>query len=204
MPSFEIKRDVDIEAAAIKLKYKDVLDFGEFYTAIYYWMMQHGWRDEDTGDEFWEPYYGEKVSQSGSKEIWSRWRVFRNADDGQFFKFYLDMDIHCIGLSPIEIVKDGRKIKAMKGEVEISIRGYVHQKFVGEFAKNDILKHFSSLFTKKIYKATIDARTKQMYHEVYEFQHFLKQWLKLKRSSPYGETRQFHPTYAYPSFGKDE
>ena len=204
MPKYEVPYLEKIEAAKIKLKYKDVLDFGEFYTALYYWVMQHDWRDEDSGEEFFETYYGEKVSQSGSKEIWTRWRLMRNADDGQYFKLYLDIDIHCLGLASIEIVKDGRKIKAQKGEVEITLVGTIHQKFMSEFAKNDILKHFQTVFTRKIYKSNIDARTKQLYHEVYELQHFIKQWLKLKRYNPYAETRAFYPSQAYPSFGKDE
>ncbi len=203
MPRYDLG-DAGIEVARIKLKYKDVLDFGEFYTALYYWVMQHDWSDEESGMEFFETYYGEKVNQSGAKEIWARWRLTRDAEDGKYFKFYLDIDIHCLGLAPIEIVKDGRKIKTMKGEVEISIVGNLCQKFVSEFAKNDILKHFSSVFTKKIYKSTIDARTKQLYHEVYELQHFIKQWLKLKRYNPYVETKAFYPSQAYPSFGKDE
>ena len=203
MPKYDLGEG-GVEIVKIKLKYKDVLDFDEFYTALYYWVMQHEWRDEDSGDEFFESYYGEKVNQGGAKEIWIRWRPTREPDDGKFFKYFLDIDIHCIGLSAVEIVKDGRKIKAMKGEVEIVIAGYMLQKFISEFAKHDILKHFSSVFTKKIYKSNIDARGKQLYHEIYELQHFIKQWLKLKRYNPYVETRAFYPSQAYPSFGKDE
>ena len=201
---------------AIKIKYKDVLDFGEFYAAMYEWMKEHGWRDPEEGEDHFETYYGEKISQNGSKEIWIRWRLTKTPQDvgeinvGQVndgipaLRYHLDIDYHLLGLSGVEIVKEGKKIKAQKGEVEITIKPLMEKLYSSVFDKHEILKHFKPFFERKVYKSVVDTRVKQLYQEMYELQNWMKQWLKLKRYLPYEETKGFHPSLAYPSFGKDE
>jgi len=49
-----------------------------------------------------------------------------------------------------------------------------------------------------------EQRKKELYQEVYQLQNFLKQWFKLKRYLPYEETKNYSPSYAWPSHLREE
>jgi len=185
------------------VKFKDVFDFKEFYTALKEWMLEYGWGDVEEGKDHWETYYAERVSQDGSKEIWARWRLKRAPTDAPFLMYYLDLDYHVLGLGPAEIVVEGRKVKVNKGEVELGIKGFIDEKYKEEFDKSALLKEVKLLFAKRIYNKVIEQRKKEFYHEAYELQNYIKQWFKLKRYLPYEENKSFFPSYSWPSHLKE-
>src|SRR3989338_6983003 len=161
-----------------KVKYKDIFDFKEFYTALQEWLLEHDWmdtEDKEKGRDHWETFYGELLGQDGSKEIWIRWRMLKKAPQAAFLTYYLDFDYHCLGLSGAEVVKEGRKMKVHKGEMELEVRGLIEE----------------------VYK-------KKFYKEAYELQNFMKQWPKLKRYLPYEKVKSFLPSQAWPSHLKEE
>ncbi len=190
-----------------KVKYKDVFDFKEFYTALQEWLLEHEWMDpEDKGDgkDHWESFYGERIAQDGSKEIWIRWRMYKPAPQAAFLNYYLDFDYHCLALSGTEIVKEGRKMKVHKGEVELEIKGNIEEVYKSKFDQDQFLKEIKEIFAKRIYRKTLEQRKKEYYQEAYELQNFIKQWFKLKRYLPYEEVKNFFPSQAWPSHLKEE
>lgn len=190
--------------APVKVKYKDVFDIKEFYLSMQEWLLEHDWKDEEDKLDRWETYYGERVSQDGSKEIWFRWRATKDAPHSVYLKYYIDLDYHCLGLSPAEIVKEGRKMKVNKGEIEIAINMSIEPKYLSEFEKSALLKQVKELFQKRVYHKVLEQRKKELYQEAYELQNYIKQWFKLKRYLPYEETRSFFPSQAWPSHLKEE
>lgn len=204
MPGKKIPGDRTIKPfPAYSVKFKDVFDFKEFYTALKEWMLEYGWGDVEEGKDHWETYYAERVAVDGSKEIWARWRLARNPSDAKFLKYYLDLDYHCLGLGPAEIVVEGRKMKVNKGEVEVSVNGVIEEIYKEKFDENPILKEVKLLFAKRIYNKIIEQRKKEFYHEAYELQNYMKQWFKLKRYLPYEENKSFFPSYSWPSHLKE-
>ncbi len=203
MPKFH-EHNVEKVRDEIQFKYKDIFDLREFYDNFRHWLMEYGWRDIEDHDEHFESYYGEKIDQSGVKEIWIRWRVAKQPEQAPYIHYFLDFNWHVIGLTNTEIVREGHKLKVNKGEVEIKINCYLQKKYKEELEKHFIMKHFKDIFEKRIYKKSADQRKKELYQELYEMQAWVKQWFKLKRYLPYEETKSYFPSAAYPSHIKSE
>ena len=147
--------------------------------------------------------------KSGVKEIWIRWRAYKPAEgipltkqsgkEVGYLTYYLDVDFHVLGLSSAEIVKDGKKIKADKGEIEISIRTFIEKNYEYEFANHSFLRHFLDIFTARIYKQKLEERQRELYREAYVMQTYIKQWFKMKTYLPYVQGENFFPSKAWPS-----
>ena len=198
MPKFKVE-NLNRLRPEIQLKYKDIFDLKEFYEALRQWLFEYGWMDTEDKTEHFESYYGENIDQGGVREIWMRWRPYRPAANSDYINFYLDFNWHIVGLTSTEIVRDGSKLKAHKGEVEIKINAWYELKFVSDFKSHNLLKYFASLFKRRVYKKDVAQRKKEFYQELYEMQTFIKQWFKLKRYLPYEETKNFYRSYAWPS-----
>lgn len=208
MPVFKIKPDPIPVVAGMKVKYKDIFDIKAFYEALFEWSKEYGWGDlMDSGggvqSEHWETYYGERVDQKGSREIWFQWRLFKDPPHAPFLRYYLDMDFHVLGLSNAEIVREGMKIAANKGEIEITTNTFIEKRYEKAFSKSAFLKPITSLFTERVYRKELKQREKELYQETYALQNFMKQWFKLKRYLPYEEVKGFFPSYAWPSHLKE-
>ena len=198
------KKDIEgkkVPVPALKLKYKDVFDIKDFYKALYEWLLEHDWRDVEEGNDHWESYYGERGLPGGSKEIWIWWRVFKPVPDAPYLNYYMDINMHALGIAPTEVIKDGVKIKAQKGEIEIRINGLLELLYTSKFKHNVVLRKLQSTFTKRIYTAQVE-REKELYQELHSFYNFIKQWFKLKRYLPYEESKGFFPSKAWPSHQK--
>ncbi|MBU0457655.1 MAG: hypothetical protein ABH824_06965 [Nanoarchaeota archaeon] len=202
MPAKKISGDELIQVVRTRVKYKDIFDMKAFYESLREWLKEYGWGDSDASERY-EKYYGERIGQDGAKEIWIWWRLEKKASDTESFTYYLDFDYHLLQLLPAEVVKEGQKLKVNKGEVELFITAYMESKYLSSFRSNFILKAFTNLFTKRIYHKTIEERKKELYQETYVLQNFIKQWFKLKRYLPYEETKNFFPSYAWPSHLKE-
>lgn len=201
----------------IRIKYKDIFDMKEFYDALKEWLSDKEWKgyaggidpwNMYYGVEQWETYYTERI-ESGAKELWIRWRMARDAPGRSTITIkgkthpkirqFLDVDFHCLALAPTEVVRNGQKIKANKGEVEISIDAYIDPIAMKSLKTSPLLKLFYTLFTKRIYSIETTHWKKELYQECYELANFVKQWFKLKRYLPYEEVRTFYPSKAWPS-----
>ena len=216
MPTEKIEKEhlerIFNQFTPVKVKYKDIFDMKEFYTALYYWLMEYGWSDSNgtkegksPGKERFETLYNEKISPDGkAKEHFIRWRLKKMAPDTNKMRYYIDINFHTIALTSAEVVRDGQKIKANKGEVEITIHAFIEKIYETELGEHKLLKYFKDLFIKRIYKQEFETRKKELYQEIYVLQNFIKQWFKLKRYLPYEETKSFFPSYAWPSHIREQ
>lgn len=182
----------------VKVKYKDIFDMKEFYTALHDWMGENGWVDAEERLDHYETLYGERIDRGGAKELWIHWRPTKPAPSSDFLRYHLDIDYHCLALTTTEVIREGQKFKANKGEVEVTIRAYIEKLYEPGF-KGQFLGQFKDLFNKRIYRQTLEQRKKELYQEVYVLQHFIKSWFKLKRYHPYEENKTFFTSYAWPS-----
>ena len=192
------------EFAPLKVKYKDVFDLKEFYEGFWEWLKEQGWKDWENDLDTFERFYGERVSQGGVKELWIRWRPYKVPEpyasmEEPPLRYYFDIDFHVLGLTSAEIIKDGKKIKADKGEIEVTIRAYIEKNYEAKFEEHGLLRHVIDIFSLRIYKKTLEDRRRELYREAYVLQTFIKQWFKLKTHLPYEETESFFPSKAWPS-----
>ncbi len=204
MPAGKVKDTIPLfgPIGQVRVKYKDVFDLKEFYDALHEYLLEHEWQPHDGGREEWETYYGERIGQTGSKEIWIIWKVKKDTP-GKKIIYHLDFTWHCIGIQKTEIVKEGRKWSAHKGEAEIIMKAYLQQKYLTELGEHPILKHFKGVVGKRLYHKDLELKKKELYQEVYAMQSWIKQWFKMKRYLPYDEAKSFYPSFAWPSHLKE-
>ncbi len=203
MPAFKIDELVDIfDGSHVRVKYKDVFDMKLFYDALHEYLLEHEWTAYDGDKEAWETYYGERIDQSGAKEIWIMWRLKKKAP-GANLTYHLDFNFHCIAITKTEIVRDGNKFSTNKGECELIMRAFIQKDFLEDIKKKSpVLKPFAGLISKRMYDTDVEMRKKELYQEVYALQSWVKQWFKLKRYLPYEEHKTFWKSEAYPSHQK--
>lgn len=202
MPKYKVANTISLPA--LKVKFKDIFDFTEFYKALYGWYLENNWVDKEDKSEHWESFYAERIGQGGVKEVWIRWRAYKDAPDAPFLAYYLDLDFHGLGLTKTDVVKEGTKMSLDKGEVEVAIKAFIEKKYEKKFDENWLLKDVKKLFTERIYKKTLKQREKELFQEMYMLQNFMKQWFKIRRYLPYEENKSFYPSFAYPSHLKEE
>src|SRR3989338_6813496 len=124
MPLTKVDNLIQVpERSAFKLKYKDIFDIKALYTFIRDYRVENGWYDEveGPGSDHWETYNGEKIDAGGSREIWMYWSLVKDAE-GAPLRYYLDFNFHALGLSDAEVIKDGKKLKAIKVNVDLPIK----------------------------------------------------------------------------------
>lgn len=193
----------------VKVKYRDIFTLLELYKALYEWLGEYGWKGVHYKDhakdgavnhiDYLERYYYHKQDPNGMTEHFIFWRVEKELENTKKLKWYIDINFHTLTMKPTEILRDNKKIKTDKGEVEIEIKGYIETIYAREMDQSPFLKMFKKIFTEQAYHDQIEQNEKDLYHEVYLLHNFVKQWFKLKRYLPYEETKSFHPSHAYPS-----
>ncbi|MFH1275990.1 MAG: hypothetical protein ABIH82_02675 [Candidatus Woesearchaeota archaeon] len=208
MPRKKVKNLINLwgNETPMRIKYKDIFSLKDFYQFLREYLKVNGWYDEEEGSpsEHWEAYYGERIDQKGAREIWFNWRLAKEPMGSPMIRFYIDIDFHCLGIVSTEVIVEGKKIKANKGEVEMKMWAYVEQKFMGPFEKHWLLKHFAKLFAERIYDKATYQRRKELHQELYTLTSYIKQWFKMKRHLPYEEQKQFYRSWAFPSHKKEE
>ena len=200
-----------VRAAKFTVKFKDIFHLKEFYRAMHEWMREYDWFSTETdglniedGADHYETLYLEKEGGGGDKEMWWWWRLQKLPTSNSYYKYHMDIDYHILYMFPAEVVRDGKKLKVNKGEVEVKLWAYLQFDYKGEWSKHPILKMFNKVFPKRIFKNEIyESHKLELYREMYVLQAYIKKWFKLKRFLPYEEVTQFHPSWAYPEWKKE-
>ncbi len=180
--------------STVNIKYEDVFSMKELYKAVRDWLISEGYATAKSSEKM-EDFYLEKISPSGAKEIWVWWRTSKVPHGSKYFEYHLNIDFHVLGMKDVEVMHQGQKVKANKGEVEIMINCYVELEAQYSFSKSflGILggQWFSNLFRKNIYKKQVDAHKKDLKGDLVKLQGFIKEFLELKSFLPKSEL--FHP-----------
>ena len=136
-----------------KVKYNGIVDFPAFYKFCYDWL------DQEVNLELSEEKYSEKIEGDG-KNIDVAWVGQRKLTD--YFRFDVKVEFKVLGLTKLEIVQDGRKIKTNKGSVEIKIKGILIRDYQGKFEVNASRKFMRSVYEKWV----IPARTEEYENKI--------------------------------------
>ncbi len=172
----------------LSVKYEEVYDMKELYKLVRDWLISEGFAS-DKKDEYMEEFYLENHNQTRGREIWVWWRTSKVPHGSIYFKYYLNVDFHVLGMKDVEIMYKGQKVKAQKGEVEVIINAYIE--LLPEAKLKGPLKVFSDLFRKRIYKGEIKEHEDKYREDVYRLQGLVKQFLELKGFLP--ESEIFRP-----------
>ena len=179
----------------LSIKYEDVFSLKELYKAVRDWLISHDYVTASSSENM-EKFYLEKISPSGAKEIWVWWRTSRAPHDSKYFKFHMNVDFHVLGMKDVEIMHQGQKVKANKGEVEVMINAYLETEAEFDFSKSFLGRiggpWLANLFRKKVYRKDVNAHKSELKQDLISLQAFIKDFLELKSFLPKSE--QFYPS----------
>ena len=181
-----------IEVAKYVVKYKDVFSLEDLYKLMHEWLVEEGWATRNDED-FPETYFLQKESHVAGKEVWFRWRLQKAPWPAKyaFWRYVLDIDAHVLGLKPAELIWKGRKFKADKGEIEITVVASLVVDYGKAWEKTTWLKPLKRLWINRVVKRTKDMLKKALYDEAYRLREAITSYLKLESYLP--EREEFWP-----------
>lgn len=203
MPLYKIPNERRIEAAKYRVKYRDVFDILELYKAVHQWMEENNYKDFEERKDHYETIYLEKVGTEGKREIIFRWRPQKVPGESPYFKYHLDINVHCFSIKPYQIVREGKKIETNKGEIEVNVLAVVELDYQRMLERSPLNKFIKTVFRRRLYQKEIEQHKLELYREAYVFHNYLKKWLQFKRYLPYEEYRALFPARSYPSHLKE-
>jgi len=165
----------------VKIKFKDVFNFKEFYVVMYSWLKSNQWIDKTTGGqvEFMEEFHLEKTGATGAKEHIIYWEVEKKRTD--YIKFSMSISISTIFLNQTEIMKEGKKIKTNIGEIKVEITARLHSDYKAEWTNHWLLGPFQKKIEETVFKNEMEAEEDKLYKQLYEFQSEIKRYLQLQQ-----------------------
>ena len=186
-----------------RVKYSDVFSLRNLYLMLNQMLLEEGWMgkdgDRDHGDM--ETLYSENVYQKGihrgGKEVWFWWRLFKNPEGkySGYFRNMLDIDAHIVYLQNVEVVHQGKKMNAQKGELELFFRARIESDYKEDKWENHwLLKHIKPIYEKRLLHKDTEKREKELWRDVYRLHANVKQYLQLRTFTPVPEpffARQF-------------
>lgn len=204
MPAVDIPSENKVKITEFRVKYKDFFDLKKFYEDLHDWLKEHNYTDLEDKNDHYEVLYLEKIDTGGGKEQWIRWRPQKVPSGSNYYRFWLDFDWHNVGIGSAEIVKEGKKFKVNKGEIELSGKVWMELDYKKLFSQSPVLKFFHKLFKERIFRKDIyEDHQKEIYRESLEMQNWIKAWFKLKRHLPYEEGGAFFEGHSWPTHKKD-
>ncbi len=149
------------------------------------WFMEHGYMDltEDVLLYFVERLYVEK--RFTDRDIRSRWRLVKNYQHGAqsgFTKWFVDIDLRMVNITDVEMIVEGRKLKALQGEIRMELRGRIETDSLPEGGKmwnHWLLGAINALFQKRLYKQELEMQRKELYRDLYRFNGMCKKFFDM-------------------------
>ena len=173
------------------VNYKDVFHLGRIIEIMHEYCVDEGWGDRNDS-KFPEKMYIERISTSGAKELWIRWRLNKKGNDSELFRWDLDLDLHVIPpLTEVEVMIKGQKFKMNKGEFELKINAFLIIDPGNKWKKHWLLGRFKDLIIKRLYRKQLEWQRTSLYQESYRFQEAMKTHFKLETMLPERELAEF-------------
>lgn len=153
-----------------RVKYAGIFDFKDVYSLVYEWL-------KDFGYFVIEEEYSEKIRAEG-KEIEIRWQCTRKVTD--YFRFIIKIRWSISGLVEVEIPKDGKKIKANKGSLDIKFSAILERDWQHKYEVSPFHKFLRAIYEKYIIPNRIEQMEGKITEEVLDIVNNLKAYLALE------------------------
>lgn len=178
----------EIKVPEFRVKFNDVFSLRNLYIMLHQLLLEENWKgaDGDWDHSDIETLYSENVYQKGihrgGKELWFWWRAhkFPEGKYSGYIQNFLDIDAHVVYLQTLEVVHQGKKMNAQKGEIEIFFRAKIVTDYKNEWEHNWFLKQMKPIYEKRLIHAELEKREKELWRDVYRIQAKVKQYLQLR------------------------
>ncbi len=102
-----------------RVKFTGTFDYFEIYRFMLDYVRDALYSDAKRY-RFQEDYWSEVWSEKG-REIWFWWKTYKIEDKNQFYKLNLNYVFHLKKIKDVEVLIDGKKVAAHRGEMSIFI-----------------------------------------------------------------------------------
>ena len=172
-----------IKIPRLTIQYRDPFLFKTLYFLIYEWLLDNGYADEDRGEKRLEKHYEEQRHKDlRHYRIW--WRSYRMIQNSSFVKYHLDVDYLGLAIQQVEIMKEGKRIKAQSGEINVFIDAWVEVDFQEYFRKNIIMRSFQDVFKTRWMKKNLEGHKEEIKRDAFRLHGTIKKWFELWHSMP--------------------
>lgn len=155
----------------LKIKQVSIFDFGEFYKRLFSWFEV---MDYDFSEKGYEKY----DMGGGAENLKIYWTSSKMVDG--YVKFVIDLSFFLIGMTKVEIEKDGLKIKTDKGTVEMRLTAYFEKdpsekmvKAVGEAGRG--------IYEKFVIRHKMEDYEAHLYEELHLLMDEIKSYLSMHK-----------------------
>jgi len=171
-----------------RVKFNDVFSLRNLYIMLHELLLEENWRgkQEESDHSDIETLYSENVYQRGihrgGKEIWFWWRAekFPEGKYSGYIKNYLEIDAHVVYLQTLEVVHQGKKMNAQKGEIELFFRAKLVTDYRHQWENHAFLKYVKPIYERRVIHPELEKREKELWRDVYRIQAKVKQYLQLR------------------------
>lgn len=175
---------VSIQLPILEIQYRDVFVMKFLYSVMHEWLVENNWTDITGNDDhqFMERLFLEKRIGLNEIRIW--WRTIKNPLIGgspqkkPIYRYKMNVYFRIINMSDTEVVHEGRKMKAQRGEATLFFLPQLDFDPEGEFEKHWLLKRFARYLRQRILKKQIEERRRDLIRETYQFHGMVKKYLE--------------------------
>lgn len=154
-----------------KIKSAGIFNFADFYKFCYDWL------GEELKYDVAEEKYKEKLS-GDSKDIEIEWVCWRKITD--YFKFEVKVSFRILGLTNIEINKNGMKVKSNKGSVEMGVKGYLIKDYQSKFERTAFYKFLRGIYERWVIYSRVNEYEDKLIGDCDEYLNQAKAYLDLE------------------------
>ena len=122
-----------------------LFDFKELYAFMWRWLESEGY-DTD------EKEYTEKI-KPGGKEVFIEWRARRRISD--YFRFYLKVLYAVIGITEVEVSRNGTKFRLNRGEIRVDIIAYLEKDYESRWETSPTAKFLRGVYDRYIIRGRV-------------------------------------------------
>lgn len=160
-------------ASGLKIKWSGTFDVGDFYNKLKLWLFHEGFGDENKN--FKEVKYVQRIKPYG-REIDLKWVGEKNVSD--YFSYSITITMLIFALKDVEVPYNGRKVKMNSASIDIRLFADFIKNRKGKWKKNSLMK---KIYEKFIVKDRLDAYKINLYHQIYGFHDYIKEYLNLQK-----------------------
>ncbi len=182
-----------IRLPMLEIQFRDNFLLKSYYMAVHEWLQEYDYVDMlgNRNHNFMEILFLERRLDVRDMRIW--WRTYKNIEGNNYYRYRLNILFRLIGCVDREIMVKGQKLTVQFGEISTLIWPYVELDYKGLWAKHKLLKHFDSIFRKRIFYKELDNHKKELYRDVYKLHGMMKKFLEIKSFMP--DLESFHEKF---------
>jgi len=157
-----------------------IFDFKQTYRFLYDWFI-------DKEYKLHEKKYSEKIKPNG-KEIEITWEAKRKISD--YFRFIIKSKWRILGMTDVEVQKEGAKVKMNKGQLEVKFSAILVKDYEHRWENSSFLKFLRGVYDRYIIKGRIDKYEDKLLEETDEVIAQTRAFLALEGKLPQIERRE--------------